>query len=327
MFYPVENQLTEERMFRSGQLHVSSGVAIPYVEVYLEKRPDLIQIAPYLGTYYYELNVKAPPLDNLRVRRALLLATDRLSITQAITKAQQKTAYSFTPPSMPGYKPPVSKENHYNPALARRLLAEAGYPQGVGFPTLRLLYNTNADHRTIAVAVQAMWKQNLGIDVELDNQEWKVYLSSRNNGEHQIARAGWVADYVDPSNFLEVLSSSSGNNRSNWLNPEYDQLVAQAKQSWDAATRNRLFASAEQLLLAETPIIPIYHYTSKRLLRRSVVGWQRNALDYQRYKDIHLLDNPSPEAVKERAKRQAEADAKVAADADTEDQATESAPQ
>ena len=317
-FYPVENQIVEENMFRSGQLHISSGVATPYVPVYLEKRQDLIQIAPYLGTYYYELNVQAPPLDSLRVRQALLLAIDRNSITKSITKASQKPAYSFTPPSISGYKPPTKSSARYNPALARRLLAEAGYPKGLDFPTIRLLYNTSDDHRTLAVAIQEMWKKNLGINVELDNQEWKVYLNTRNNREHQIARAGWVADYEDPSNFLEVLVSNNGNNRSGWSNAQYDLLVSQAKQTSDPTTRAHLFAKAEQLMLEEVPIIPIYHYSSKRLVRRSVIGWARNVLDYQRYKDLSLLDNPSRAALRQKAEKAAAAAAAAAAEAAAE---------
>ncbi len=298
-FYPVENQNTEENMFRSGQLHITSGVAIPYVPLYLEKRPDLIRISPYLGTYYYELNVSKPPLDDLRVRRALMLATDRYSITAAITQAGQRPAYSFTPPLLSGYRPPSDRSLAYNPKRARRLLAEAGYPGGLDFPVLQLLYNTSDDHRTLAVAIQEMWQKNLGIKVELNNQEWKVYLNTRNNLEHQIARAGWVADFEDPSNFLEVLSGDSGNNRSAWSNPEYDHLVARAKRTWDSEKRNELFARAERLMISQAPIIPIYHYASKRLLRRSVVGWSRNALDHQRYQELHLLDNPSRQEPKE----------------------------
>ena len=292
-FYSVEDQHTEERMFRSGNLHISSGVAIPYVPMYLEDRPDLIRISPYLGTYYYELNVSSPPLDDLRVRRALLLATDRYSITAAITQAGQRPAYSFTPPLLNGYRPPAEYRLAYDPKRARRLLAEAGYPGGLAFPVLRLLYNTSDDHRTLAVAIQAMWKKNLGIKVELDNQEWKVYLSTRNNLAHQIARAGWVADFEDPSNFLEVLIGDSGNNRSAWSDTEYDHLVARAKRTWDREERAELFARAERLMLSQVPIIPIYHYASKRLLSRSVVGWGRNVLDHQRYQALRLLDNPS----------------------------------
>ncbi|GIX30583.1 MAG: ABC transporter permease [Porticoccaceae bacterium] len=286
-FRPVENVSTEERMFRAGQLHMTQTVPIDKLAWYRAHHPEMLQVSPYLGTYYYRLNVRHPVLADARVRRALALAVDRKALVDHVTRGGEVPAFSFTPPGIPGYRPPAALR--YDPQEARRLLAEAGYPEGQGFPRLSLLYNTSEGHQKIAVALQQMWKRELGVEIALDNQDWKVFLNSVALGQYEIARAGWIGDYVDPMSFLDLWVTDGGNNQTGWSNPHYDELVLQrAVRTSDATERFRLLAAAERILLEEAPIIPLYFYTSKRLVHPSVVGVYPNLLAYVSWKDVRL---------------------------------------
>ncbi|MDP4651027.1 MAG: ABC transporter substrate-binding protein, partial [Haliea sp.] len=184
----------------------------------------------------------------------------------------------------------------YDPAEARRLLAEAGYPEGAGWPGLELIYNTSESHRKIAVALQQMWKDVLNIEVTLSNQEWKVYLDSVSEMNFQIARRGWIGDYVDPNNFLDMYISGGGNNNTGFSDPVYDDLILQ--QAPRAATeeeRFALFYEAETRLMEQMPIIPIYTYASKHLVHPSVRGLPPNLMDFINVKYIYLDDVPLTE--------------------------------
>jgi oligopeptide transport system substrate-binding protein len=168
-------------------------------------------------------------------------------------------------------------------------MREAGYPDGKGFPVTELLYNTSEGHRKIAVAIQQMWKKNLGINVTLSNQDWKVYLDSVNNGSYAIARAGWIGDYVDPNTFLNMWVTDGGNNRTGWSDLYYDDLISkQAPISLNKLDRYTIMAKAEAVLLESMPIIPIYIYNSKSLVHPSVKGIEPNILNYVLYKNIRL---------------------------------------
>ena len=167
-------------------------------------------------------------------------------------------------------------------AEARKLLAEAGFPDGKGFPRLELLYNTNDNHRKIAIAVANMWKKALGaVDVALTNQEWKVYLDTRDKKTFEIARAAWIGDYADASNFLDLFLSNAGErNDAGYNNPKYDGLMAEAAKEGNAEKRQKLLHDAEQVFLDDLPLIPIYHYTNKYLVSDRVEGWVENVLGY-----------------------------------------------
>ena len=201
VFYPTENVTTEERMFRAGQLHYS-GIPADKIKAYRQAQNPSLRIQPYLGVYFYRLNVKTPQLKDKRVRRALGMTINRDQLVSQIAKGGQIPAYAITPPGTMGYYP--KSDLRFDPEAARALLAEAGYPNGEGFPTTEILYNTSEGHRKIAVALQQMWKKHLNIDVTLLNQEWKVYLDTVSNHHYEIARAGWIGDYVDPNNFLDM---------------------------------------------------------------------------------------------------------------------------
>ncbi len=286
-FYPTENVSTEERMFRAGQLHVTGSLPTDKIAVYRQQAPQFLRISPYLGTYYYRINTRVPHLGDKRVRRALALAIDRQSIVDNVTRGGQIPASTFTPPDTLNYS--AEPAFGYDPQRARELLSAAGYPNGDGFPTTEILYNTSEGHQKIAVALQQMWKTVLNIDVTLNNQDWKVYLDNEASGNFQISRSGWIGDYVDPNTFLDLWLTGGGNNRTGWSNLEYDELVTQkAPTASDRATRYGYFRRAEAILLDEMPVIPLYIYTSVHLVHDSVIGMPGNILDYALYKNISL---------------------------------------
>ncbi|MEE9368955.1 MAG: peptide ABC transporter substrate-binding protein [Pontiella sp.] len=285
-FHPIGDHMIEERSFRAGQLHVTGTVPLDRVRHYKEKKPDVLRLDPYLRSYYYLLNVNKPPLDDLRVRKALAMAIDRDAITQFVTRSGEESAYSFTPPRMGSYEPP--KRFSTNIEGARNLLAEAGFPEGQGFQKLTLLFHTSDLHTRIAEVIQQMWKDNLGIHIELENVEWKVYQDRRKNRQYDIARAEWVADYVDPSTFLDVWMTGGGNNHAGWSSREYDKLLQKAARISDASKREMLFHQAETILIDDQPIIPLLFLPSKSLIQPSVKGWNPSILDHHPYKYIRL---------------------------------------
>ncbi len=174
---------------------------------------------------------------------------------------------------------------------ARKLLTEAGYPDGAGFPKLEIIYNTDESHRMVAIAIQQMWKQALNIDVTLSNQDWQVYLENESRGNYQISRAAWIGDYLDPNNFLDMWLSDGGNNRTGWSNREYDESIAAAAVAIEKEDRFRYFQRNEQILIEEAPVMPIYTYTRVYLIRPSVKGWDENILDQHPYKYVYLEDD------------------------------------
>ena len=285
-FFPVELADTEERMFRTGQLHVTNEVPLTKIPVYQREQPDSIRIDPYNGIYFYRFNVKRKPFDDVRVRRALALALDRETLVKKVTLADEQPAYDFTPPDLLGY---VSRHSFKaDLAEAKRLLAEAGYPDGKGFPKAELLYNTLEKHRTIAEALQQMWRKNLGIDITLFNQEWKVYIDAQHSQNYQFQRAGWIADYVDPHVFFDIWETGGGNNDTNWGNPEYDRLLRTALDTTTTAARYEVYQQMEKILIDEMPVMPIFFYTRARLISPKVKGYFTTPLDNYPWKYADL---------------------------------------
>ncbi len=293
IYYPTENVVSEERMFRVGQLHYTNSVPLGKIPVYQAMEDSPYVQAPYIGTYYYLLNTTRAPTDNLNVRKALSMAVDRDKLNKTVLKGTNLSAYSITPPDTLGYYPP--RLFSYDVKMARKLLAEAGYPNGEGWPGLELTYNTSEDHRKIAVALQQMWKDALNIEITLTNQEWKVYLDSITNMHFQIARRGWIGDYVDPNNFLDLFLTGGGNNNTGFADPDYDDMVLRgAPQAATKEERFAIFHKAETLLMEQMPIIPIYTYTSKHLVHPSVNGLPPNLMDSINMKYIWLDKNWQP---------------------------------
>lgn len=286
-FFPISNTYAEERAFLDGLLDVTAIVSPPRIRHYLEgEDPGVLRVEPDLGVYYLLLNTDVPPLDDPKVRQALSLALDRGAISRGIRKRGEPPARHFTPEGIGGYEPP--DRVRADPGEARRLLAEAGYPGGEGFPALSYLFNTSETHRPIAEAIQAMWKRRLGIDIELVNKEWKSYLAARTNRDFTIARAGWLGDYLDPDTFLGLWTTGSTNNFSGWSHPEYDRLMAEAARLPAGEERNRLLAAAESILLEELPVIPVFFYNRAYLLSPRVENWPTNILGYTNYAGVSV---------------------------------------
>ncbi len=288
-FFPIGDHTIEERSFRAGQLHVTGTVPLERVQYYREKHPERLRIDPYLRSYYYLLNVNKPPLDDVRVRKALALAIDRELLATSVTRSGETPAHSFTPPHIGGYDPPRRFETDIE--TARKLLSDAGYPNGKGFPKLTLLFHTSDLHTRIAEVIQQLWKQNLGIYIELENVEWKVYQSRREHRQYDIARAEWVADFVAPATFLDVWQTGGGNNHAGWSSAEYDRLLREASTTSDETRRMELLQQAESILLDDAPIIPLLFLPSKSLVHPAVKGWNPSILDHHPYKHIHLEGN------------------------------------
>ena len=285
-FYPVSNESTEDRMFRAGQLHVTNVVPLEKCPVYLEENNPNLRIDPYMGTYFYRINTTNEVLKDVNVRKALAYAINRTQIVEKVSKCGQKPAYSFTPPGSANYYPDT--EVPFDPVLANTLLTKAGYPNGEGFPKLEILFNTQEGHRKIALAIQQMWQQNLGIDVELVNQDWKVYLAREMVLDFQVSIAGCIGYYEDPNTFLDTLRPNRGNNKTGWENTEYDQLIELANSINNQEERYKVFMEAERLLIDEMPIIPIYTYVRQYQLSQDVKGWHPNILDVHHPKFVYL---------------------------------------
>jgi oligopeptide transport system substrate-binding protein len=190
------------------------------------------------------------------------------------------------PPGLAGYIPPAGVPLDF--AAARALLAEAGYPGGQGLPPLELLFNNSGNHRIIAEAVQDMWRRELGLDIRLVNMEGSALLAQRRTLDYQILRSDWAADFLDPTSFLDVFTSDSSNNHTGWKNARYDSLLRQARLTLDPAARLAVLRQAEEILLEDLPIIPVYFYTTVRLVHPAVRGWHPTPLDRHPYKHVWL---------------------------------------
>ncbi len=291
-FHGMETLDTEERAFRSGQIHVTNSIPPALIDVYKSENPEALRSEPYLGTYFYRLNLENEALKDVRVRKALSLALDREALIATVMHDHVDPAWFFTPPGTAGYTSESRLE--FDPEKARQLLAEAGYPNGEGFPPLDLLFNTQDVHRRIAEAIQQMWRRHLNIQVGLYNQEWQVYLSTVNNMNYQIARASWIADFLDPITFLDLWVTDGRRNSTGWSNAEYDALIQRSAETADPAARNQIFQQAEAILLDEMPVIPIYHFRSNYLLHPALRGWHGNLLDQHPYQSLYF-EQPATE--------------------------------
>jgi oligopeptide transport system substrate-binding protein len=287
-FIPTEDIPAEERMFRAGQLDRTQEIPVSKIDTYRREHPELLHIDPYLGVVFYRCNVTRPPLNDKRVRKALALGIDRKRLIRDVTRGDERPAYAVSYPGDAGYTPRAQISGTLDDA--RRLLAEAGFPGGRGLPPIQLLYNTSSNNKQIAEAVQEMWRKNLGVNSDLLNQEWKVYLDSEQTENYQMARSGWIADYQDPHVFLEIWETANGNNNTLWSNPQYDRLLHQALEAKDNAARYECYQQMDAILVDECPVIPIYFYTRPYLMSTKIKGYWPNLLDDHPFKDLYLED-------------------------------------
>lgn len=288
VFYPVEDANTEKRMFNSGLLHLTNTVPSNDIPSLKEEQSEFLNIDDYLGTYFYRLNVTRPPLDDPKVRLALAYSVNRKQLVEKVALGDQTPSTAFVPKGFSGYPNPEILS--YDPEKARKLLAEAGYPDGEGFPQLYLLFNTSEGHRKIAEAIVAMWNDTLNINLQLENKEWKVYLSDQSNLNYDISRSGWIGDYMDPITFLEMFTTGNGNNDTGWSHLDYDRHIREAFRSTSEEAHHASLRSAEKILLEEMPIIPIYWYTRIYLMDPRVRGWHPKLLDNRPYKYLDLSE-------------------------------------
>ncbi len=295
-FLPIQNGGTEDRAFNDGQIHATGTVPLDKVPLYRETRPAEYHEDPLLSVYFYRCNVTQAPFNNKLVRKALALAIDRESLIKNVLRAGQKPALGLTPPGCgEGYETPLLMK--FDPAEARRLLAEAGYPNGKSFPKFDILINTSESHRTIAEAIMAMWKEHLDLPVSVLNQDWGVYLTSQRELKYTVCRAGWVGDYLDPFTFLSIWQTGDGNNNTGWSSKKYDDLMARSCLEADAPKRMAILREAEEHLLAEAPILPVYWYVRSTMKRPEVKGWLPSLLEHRCYKAISIeppAASPSP---------------------------------
>jgi len=253
-------------------------------------------IAPYLGVYYYVFNLTKEPFDDVRVRKAFAKAIDRNAIVTTVTLGGQVPATGYVPSGVTfagedfrkaggdyGMDPMAAQVEE-----ARKLLAEAGYPNGEGLPKITLQYNTSENHKRIAEAIQEMWNQNLNVNVELTNMETRVHYPALEEGNFQIARAGWIGDYNHPMTFLDLLLSDSGNNYTQVRNEEFDRIINEAKLAPDEKKQAELMHKAEDIIMENMTVLPIYYYTLPMMMGKYVKGWYRSPLGQMYFRDAYI---------------------------------------
>lgn len=283
----IESYVTALQMYKAGEIdYIGENSSLPSeYSVFLRKKKDY-RFTGFTTTYWYWFNTLDPALKDKRVRHALNLATDKQRIVDAVTKQNQIPATSYIQEGLAGYKR-IPGEG-YDPEKARRLLAEAGYPGGKGLPPVAISYNTSETHKAIAEAIQEMWRKELGIDAQIRNEEWKVFLKNLEQGNFQVGRLGWTADYPDPYTFFSVFLSTSSNNHSDWKDRTFDELVDFANAAEDPEERLARLAKAEEYLLDALPAMPIYFYTRAYIVKPYVKGLYSNFQDRHPWKAIHI---------------------------------------
>ncbi len=288
IFYPIENQNAELNKFRAGELDWTYEVPLDQLKFINKKLKDQFKVENYLGIYYYGLNVTKPPFkDNLPLRKALAYAINRDILVEKVTGAGEKPAYNVVVPGVANSEPYVPAYSKLTQAerikQAKAFYKEAGYSKDKPLE-MELRYNTSENHKKVAIAVAAMWKQALGVKVNLVNEEWKVYLSTRKQFNTQAFRAGWIGDYNDANTFLEMWLSKSGLNDTGYSSPKFDSLMKQATEEQDLAKRAKLMHDAEKDFIDSFSLIPIYYYVTKRLVSPKVKGYNINVMDHSRSK-------------------------------------------
>ncbi|MGO4732035.1 peptide ABC transporter substrate-binding protein [Paenibacillus sp. 2KB_22] len=292
----TNSSASELQAYKSGQLDYTGAPngeipsdQIPSVKAEL---PDEFKATGIASTYYYQFNVNEAPFNNVKIRKAFAMAIQRQLIVDKVTQGGQIPAFGFVPPGIRGENGEFRdehKDDYFteNVDEAKKLLAEGMKEEGyTTLPAVTLIYNTSDGHAKIALAVADMWKQNLGVDVKTENQEWGVFLENRQNQNFQVARAGWSADYNDPYNFLEMWTTGNTNNDSKFSNEQYDKDVKETVKSADPAARMAAFADAEKILIQdEMGVMPIYYYTNVSLTKPYLKGVQLDfsgAIDFTR---------------------------------------------
>lgn len=291
---PIASEVTDVNRYRSGGIDITNNY-LP-IELFRKLKQDLpkeLRITPYMCTYYFEINNKKPPFNDPRVRAALKMGLDRDIIVNKVKNQGDLPAYSYTPPYTDGMK--LTKPQWFGWTQeqrnqeARKLLEAAGYGKGKPL-SFNLLYNTSDLHKKMAIATASIWKKNLGVNVKLENQEWKTFLDTRHQGNYDVARAGWCADYNEPTSFLNTMLSGSSNNTAHYQSPAFDKIMAETLQAPSEQARAELYDKAEQLLDKDSVIVPVYYYMNIRLVKPWVGGYTgKDPLDNTYTKDMYII--------------------------------------
>ena len=282
-FHPIENPYTETRAFLAGQMHVTYTLPPDLAETIREKHPENLRQEPWVGTTFVRFNTNREGLSDVRVRKALALALEREQFVKHIYEGHT-TAVSMSP-EMGAYSPEPVLE--FDPERARKLLAEAGYPNGEGFPRYAMMISRPAN-RPQAETIQAMWSEHLNISITIENRDWGSYNAAQQNLEFDMAAAGWVGDYLDPTTFLNMWMEGGGNNNTGWHSPRFEELLREAATKSDAAERFAVLRRAERELMDGMPIAPISHYSRNYLLHTAVRGWYPKLLDNHPWKHVYF---------------------------------------
>ncbi|WP_330926198.1 peptide ABC transporter substrate-binding protein [Candidatus Sororendozoicomonas aggregata] len=280
-YLPITSQTAELNRYKAGEVDMTSTIPLEHYKSLKESIPEEIKTTPYLGTYYYEFNTQKPPFDDARVRKALSYAIDRNAITQYVLGQGQLPAFTMTPSSVSGFTPPDLPYSHLSQselnAKAKKLLEEAGYSQSNPLK-VTLLYNTLDSHKKIAIAISQMWKP-LGVQVTLENKEWKTYLDSKDEGDFEVARGGWIGDYNEASSMLDLKTSTHGQNDGKYSSKEFDAIMAKSRTVTSDEERAELYKQAEEILAKDMPLAPIYQYVTSRLVKPEVGGYPMNNVE------------------------------------------------
>ena len=293
-YLPISSEVTDVNRYRSGEIDMTyNNMPIELFQKLKKEIPKEVHVDPYLCTYYYEINNQKAPFTDVRVRTALKLALDRDIIVNKVKNQGDLPAYSYTPPYTDGmklvepewFKWSQEKRNEE----AKKLLAEAGNTADKPL-TFNLLYNTSDLHKKLAIAVASIWKKNLGVNVKLENQEWKTFLDTRHQGTFDVARAGWCADYNEPTSFLNTMLSDSSNNTAHYKSPAFDKIIADTLKVSDDAQRAELYAKSEEQLDKDSAIVPVYYYVNARLVKPWVGGYTgKDPLDNISVKNLYII--------------------------------------
>ena len=291
---PTSSEVTYVNRYRSGELDMTyNQLPIELFQKLKKEIPNELHVDPYLCTYYYEINNQKAPFTDVRVRTALKLGLDRDIIANKVKEQGDLPAYGYTPPYTNGAK--LSEPEWFTWSQekrneeAKKLLAEAGYSADKPL-TFNLLYNTSDLHKKLAIAAASLWRKNLGIDVKLVNQEWKTFLDTRHQGTYDVARAGWCADYNEPTSFLNTMLSDSSMNTAHYKSPAFDKIMAESVKASDEAQRTAAYAKAEQQLDKDSAIVPVYYYVNARLVKPWVGGYTgKDPMDNVYTKDLYVI--------------------------------------
>lgn len=299
VFLPIVDGNTEIQMYQAGQVDFTFNVPADKVKKLKATIPNELKIAPYLGIYYFDLNMKKEPFkNNPKLRQALSMAIDRDVLTHDVLGRGESSAYDLIPNGTVNYTQQkyewASWSYEKRVQKAQELFKESGYSETNPLK-ITVSYNTDIGHKKVTLAVASMWQKVFGkngLKVALENQEWKVFLRTRQQGDFQIARDGWIADYNDASSFANLLYSTNPQNNSHYNNPMYDQIQNSANAEQDLKKRQELFEKGMQLALSEYPIIPLYNYVAIHLVKPYVGGYTlHDSLDHTHTRNLYVVEH------------------------------------